>query len=217
MIPINTIHNDDALSLIRRLPDESVDLILADPPYGDGQHFSYCRGKRTIAGNTSPLLGLLAIERALAALKPNRFCLFFLGQKHLPFIDAYLRTYSSAKLRGYIVWDKQKMGLGHGVRSRHEVIAVLEKGKPHYSNLGIPSVIAFKRSDYINHPNEKPVELMKWLIHNFSAMDDIVFDPFAGCGTTCVAAKLSGRRFIGVEIEEQYVAIGRHRIGALDI
>ena len=212
MVAINTINHSDALSLIPGLPEESIDLILADPPYGAGQNCKYGQTKRGIAGNASPLLGLLAIERSLAVLKTNRFCLFFLGQKHLPFIDAYLRSYSSAKLRGYIVWDKQVMGMGHGVRPRHEVIAVLEKGKPQYTNLGIPSVISFRRSNYIHHPNEKPVELMKWLIHNFSAIDDVVFDPFAGCGTTCVAAKLSGRRFIGVEIEEQYVAIGRHRV-----
>jgi adenine-specific DNA-methyltransferase len=212
MVAINSIHHSDALSLIPSLPEESIDLILADPPYGDGQGFSYSRRNDTITGNVSPLLGLLAIERSLTVLKANRFCLFFLGQRHLPFIDAYLRTYSSAKLRGYIVWDKQIIGMGHGVRSRHELIAVLEKGKQQYTNLGIPSVISFRRSNYIHHPNEKPVELMKWLIHNFSAIDDVVFDPFAGCGTTCVAAKLSGRRFIGVEIEEQYVAIGRHRV-----
>ncbi len=216
MITIDTIHHDDALSLIPNLPEESIDLVLADPPYGDGQNCKYGMTKRSITGNASPLLGLFAMERAFAALKPNRFCLFFLGQKHLPFIDAYLRAYSPAKLRGYIVWDKQMMGMGHGVRPRHEVIAVLEKGKPQYSNLGIPSVISFKRSGYINHPNEKPVELMKWLINNFSAVDDVVFDPFAGCGTTCVAAKLSGRRFIGIEIEQQYVAIGRHRLNVLD-
>ncbi len=216
MVAINTINHSDALSLIPSLPEESIDLILADPPYGDGQGFSYSRHNDTITGNVSPLLGLLAIERSLALLKANRFCLFFLGQRHLPFIDAYLRSYAPAKLRGYIVWDKQVMGMGHGVRSRHEVIAVLEKGKPQYTNLGIPSVISFRRSNYIHHPNEKPVELMKWLIHNFSALDDMVFDPFAGCGTTCVAAKLSGRRFIGVEIEEQYVAIGRHRIKMAD-
>lgn len=216
MIAINTIHHNDAISIMSHLPEESLDLILTDPPYGDGHQCPYGQRKRTIAGNDSPLLGLLAIERALAALKPNRFCLFFLGQKHLAFIDGYLRTYTPAKLRGYIVWDKQMMGMGYGVRPRHEVIAVLEKGKPQYTNLGIPSIISFKRSDYINHPNEKPVELMKWLIHNFSAVDDVVFDPFAGCGTTCVASKLSGRRFIGVEIEEQYVAIGRHRVNVLD-
>jgi hypothetical protein len=93
MIPINTIHHSDALSLIPHLPEESIDLILADPPYGDGQDCKYGQTKRGITGNTSPLLGLLAIERSLAALKSNRFCLFFLGQKHLPFIDIHVSNF----------------------------------------------------------------------------------------------------------------------------
>lgn len=213
MVELNIIHQGEALAQIARLPADSLDLILADPPYGDGAKAVYgFHEKRGIAGNASPLLGLYAIEQALAKLKHNRFCLFFLGQRHISLVDHYLRLYPPAKLRGYIVWDKQMMGLGYGVRSRHELIAVLEKGKPVYEDRGIPSIISHRRSDYRHHPNEKPIALMRWLIERFSALDDVVFDPFAGCGTTCLAARLSARRFIGVELDARYAEIARSRL-----
>ena len=106
------------------------------------------------------------------------------------------------------------MGLGYGVRSRHELIAVLEKGKPVYDDRGIPSIVSYRRSDYLNHPNEKPVALMRYLIERFSALGDVILDPFAGSGTACLAVKLTGRRYIGVEIDEQYAAIARYRLAA---
>lgn len=213
MVELDVIHQGEALAHIARLPAGSLDLILADPPYGDGAKAVYgLTRKRGIAGNASPLLGLYAIEQALAKLKDNRFCLCFLGQRHVSLIDQYLRLYPPANLRGYIVWDKQIMGLGYGVRSCHELIAVLEKGKPVYADRGIPSIISHRRSDYRHHPNEKPVPLMRWLIERFSALDDVVFDPFAGCGTTCLAARLTGRRFIGVELEARYATIARSRL-----
>ena len=62
------------------------------------------------------------------------------------------------------------------------------------------------------HPCEKPVLLMEWLIDASSHIGDIVLDPFCGSGTTCVAAKRLGRRYIGIEIDEGYCEIARERV-----
>lgn len=64
----------------------------------------------------------------------------------------------------------------------------------------------------IFHPTQKPVEIMKKMILNSSDENDIIFDPFAGSGTTLVAAKQLGRKFLGCELSEKYVAIANERL-----
>ena len=64
------------------------------------------------------------------------------------------------------------------------------------------------------HPTVKPVELMSYLITLGSRDDDLVLDPFVGSGTTCIAAKLLNRKYIGMEREDDYVIIARERVKA---
>lgn len=127
MLTENCIHHGDALQLVQQLPPRSVDLICTDPPYGGNE----IGGKDAppIANNSTPLLGLLVIQRALAALKLNRFCVVFLNQQHQPVYDLFFRRYTSLRVRGYVVWDKNRMDLGYGVRTRHELIGIYEKGE----------------------------------------------------------------------------------------
>ena len=63
-----------------------------------------------------------------------------------------------------------------------------------------------------NHPTVKPIELMSYLITLGSREDDVVVDPFVGSGTTCIAAKLLNRQYIGIEKEEDYAIIAKARI-----
>jgi site-specific DNA-methyltransferase (adenine-specific) len=63
-----------------------------------------------------------------------------------------------------------------------------------------------------NHPTVKPIKLMSYLVALGSRRDDIVLDPFMGSGTTCVAAKMSGRKYIGIELNKDYYAIAEKRI-----
>ncbi|MEK9207490.1 MAG: site-specific DNA-methyltransferase, partial [Patescibacteria group bacterium] len=62
------------------------------------------------------------------------------------------------------------------------------------------------------HPTQKPQELMRWCVANYSKENDIILDPFLGSGTTAVAAKQLNRRFIGCEISEKYCEIARQRL-----
>lgn len=67
-----------------------------------------------------------------------------------------------------------------------------------------------------SHPTEKPIELMSRFIEWHSQEDDIVLDPFCGSGTTCVAAKMLGRNYIGIDISEKYCQIARDRLEAVE-
>jgi hypothetical protein len=65
------------------------------------------------------------------------------------------------------------------------------------------------------HPSQKPIELMLWCL-SFVPADYLILDPFCGSGTTCVAAKKLGRRYIGIDISPEYCEIARKRLEAVD-
>ena len=62
------------------------------------------------------------------------------------------------------------------------------------------------------HPTQKPIEVMRWIIENYTNVGETILDPFLGSGTTGVAAMLTGRKFIGIELDETYFAIAEQRI-----
>ncbi len=207
------IIHGDCIEELGKLADESIDLLLTDPPYGDNMAYGYAQ-KRTIVNNEDPLFGLLALRLCYRLLKRNSTAYFFVGVKHLPLIDEYITRYTRYRVRDVVVWDKVAIGLGYGFRKQHEMILVLEKGSPRYRDLGMGNVLQVKRINTEDHPHKKPVELLQKLILQSSDWGDVVLDPFLGSGTTAVAAKLLGRRCIGIEKEAAYVQIAEARIAA---
>jgi site-specific DNA-methyltransferase (adenine-specific) len=73
---------------------------------------------------------------------------------------------------------------------------------------------ATERASRVNHPAPFPVELPKRCIEMYSFTGDVVLDPFNGSGTTCVAAKMHGRRYIGVDLSPEYCSIAEERLEA---
>ena len=65
------------------------------------------------------------------------------------------------------------------------------------------------------HPTVKPIKLMAYLVALGCPKDGIILDPFVGSGTTCIAAKKIGRKYIGIELEEQYVNIANQRLSVI--
>jgi site-specific DNA-methyltransferase (adenine-specific) len=63
------------------------------------------------------------------------------------------------------------------------------------------------------HPTVKPLQLMSYLITLGSRPNDLILDPFVGSGTTCLAAKMLGRRFLGIELNKEYFALAEARVG----
>ena len=61
-----------------------------------------------------------------------------------------------------------------------------------------------------DHPSPKPIAYMEWLVNRLGGKT--ILDPFCGSGTTCVAAKKLGRRYIGIELDEKYCRIARNRV-----
>lgn len=78
------------------------------------------------------------------------------------------------------------------------------------------SVLRFKsvgnRAHEREHPTQKPVALMRWLVETYSNKGDIILDPYAGSGSTLLAAKEMGRGYIGIELQPEYVEVCKKRL-----
>jgi site-specific DNA-methyltransferase (adenine-specific) len=87
---------------------------------------------------------------------------------------------------------------------------IVPKASPKEKNAGINK----SKEEKKGHPTVKPIKLMSYLITMGSREGDMVLDPFSGSGTTCVAASLLNRRYVGIEIKEEYFEIASQRISA---
>jgi site-specific DNA-methyltransferase (adenine-specific) len=209
-LPRNQIICGDALHVLRRLPDKSIDLVVTDPPYGDNT--SYGIHNRTIAGNEHPLVALAVMAECYRVLKANTSAYMFCGSRHLGFLRSFFQNYTKYGIRDVVIWDKMLRGRGHGFRRQYECILVLEKGKPRYRSPGLSNVLRFQRARAIRHPHEKPVELIETLIRQSSDERAVVLDPFLGSGTTAVAAQRLNRYYVGVELDHRYYAVAEQRL-----
>lgn len=134
------------------------------------------------------------------------------------------------RVQGMIVWDKGSMGLGNGFRARHELACHTSKGVPNVYDKGTGNVIEcpvdadlerlvldrvlrHKRVPPTDHPSPKPEPLMLDIIDVVTPAGGLILDPFMGGGSTLRAAKVSGRRAIGIERSEAYCEIAAERCG----
>ena len=96
----------------------------------------------------------------------------------------------------------------------HENIVFAVKGKYSFPGSRPKDLVTFPKinSSKMVHPTEKPVGLLANLISSVTKPGDLILDPFAGSGSTLVAAKKTGRRFIGIELDDEYFSTAQRRI-----
>ena len=233
----------DCLERMKEIPDQSVDLVLADLPYGTTD----CSWDSII-----PLPELWTAYRRVA--KPNAAIVLTASQ---PFTSVLI-TSNLKDFRYCWVWDKVNRHTGYGNVSfmplkRHEDICVfVQAGKPTFHRqmtVGEPYVA--KRSgriapvyaggglhpkDGVNegvrnpisilpikadiktemgiHPTQKPISLMEYLVRTYTNEGDVVLDNTMGSGTTGVACDRTNRNFIGIERDPEYFRIASERIAS---
>jgi site-specific DNA-methyltransferase (adenine-specific) len=131
-------------------------------------------------------------------------------------ISSLTPAIESAGLRyqSLLVWEKPNAGLGTGFRPCHELAMHFSNGTPSYFSQSGSNVIKCKRvtADDKLHQTQKPVGLICEIIKVVSDVGQTILDPFMGSGTTLVAAKLEGRRAVGIEISEKYCEIAAKRL-----
>ncbi len=234
MMELDRIHMMDALEGLKRLPDESVDLIVTDPPYNIAS-----KGKLTVQRgrlmSTKEAWGSwytfhpfdydLFIQQVLSAcyrvLKPGGAIYMFTSREDSGF---FVRK---AEERGFTFHNQLAMvrksplpSFGkRNFRSGFELCFYCTKSKPKTFNFLSQAecnnvyhyASNFKRTE---HPTEKPLEFIRRLVRISSNPGELVLDPFMGSGTTAVAAQETERRFIGFDTSAEYIRMAENRLAA---
>lgn len=204
------IFKDDAVSWLKSLEDESVDLVVTDPPY-ESLEKHRARGTTTRLKNSKSSSNewfsifpndrfhdlLSEIHRVL---KKNSHFYLFCDQETMFFVKPIAEDIGF-KFWKPIVWDKLAIGMGYHYRARYEFVLFFEKGKRKLNNLGIPDVLEFKRV-WRGYPTEKPVDLIETLIRQSTQEGELVIDPFFGSGATLLAADNLDRNYMGCDISD---------------
>ncbi len=152
--------------------------------------------------------------RCTASSKKDALMVSFYGWNR---VDRFMSAWKSAgfSVVGHLVFTKTYSSKSAYVGYRHECAYILAKGRPALPQDPLPDVLGWKYSGNRHHPTEKPVTSLQPLIESFTHPNAIVLDPFAGSGSTCVAAVQAGRRYIGIELMEQYHKAGIERLSAV--
>lgn len=233
-VEADTLILGDCLEMMAYLPDNSIDAVILDPPYGT------TRNTWDVVIPFEPMWA--AVKRVL---KPGGACVMFAAQ---PF-TSLLITSNLKWFKYALVWDKKSTTgfLNAKVMPlpRHEDIVVFGQGRIRYYPQMRTGLLrdkgngkmgecygAFRQIRAHNdqyyptsvwefhnaaqrekqHPTEKPVTLMRELVRTYTRPGEVVLDFTMGSGSTGVACVQEGRRFIGIEREEKYVVIAGRRL-----
>lgn len=217
----------NCLDKLKQINDNSIDLIVTDPPY-----LVTSRGS---AGNAGGMLQKDVNKKGKVfkynniscsqyapefyrVLKDGSHC--YVMTNHVNLIEM-LNTFTSNGFHFIksLIWNKGNKIMGQFYMSQFEYILFFRKGKGvKINNCGTSDIIDVpnkktKNKDGKNiHDTEKPVKLMEILIENSSKENDIVMDPFMGVGSTGIACVNTNRNFIGAELDENYFNIAKERI-----
>lgn len=225
----------NAAELLKTLETESIDLIVADPPYNLGKDY----------GNNHDLKGFEEyilftrewLSEAKRVLKPEGSIYVFMGVRFISYLYDIMDRDLKLFFNSWIVWHyTQGMGKTKGFSSRHDDILVFNKGKNFTFNLDdirVPqkfyrernnmrganpgdvwqfSHVHYSNPNRQNHPTQKPEGIIERIVLASSNKGDIVLDPFSGSGTTLRVCQQLGRKAIGFELNPEYVAMTEQRL-----
>jgi site-specific DNA-methyltransferase (adenine-specific) len=240
--------NRDFLTDAANLPDASIDLIVADPPYGLGKDYGNDSDMRS--GEDFLAWTYEWLELAIPKLKPSGSLYVFCTWQYAPEIFVFLKT--KLTMINEIVWDRRVPSMGGTTRrftSVHDNIGFFAVSKNYYFDLDpvrIPYDAVTKKArsrkifegsrwlelgynpkdvwsvsrlhrqhaERVDHPTQKPLEIVERMVLASCPPGGRVLDPFMGSGTTAVACARQKREFVGYEINESYCAIARERVSA---
>jgi DNA modification methylase len=203
----DTILQGDCTNVMRRLANHSADFVLTDPPYLCNYR---SRDGETVRNDRKGDWIYPAFRQIHRLLKPDSFCVSFYGwHKADEFISAWRRA--GFKIAGHIVFQKQYASSARFLQYTHEQAYLLVKGEPSPLEHPIPDVLPWQYTQNKLHPTQKPVGSLKPLIEAVCPEGGMVLDPFCGSGSTLVAARETGRQFLGIELERKhyYTAVRR--------
>ncbi|MCC6680506.1 MAG: site-specific DNA-methyltransferase [Phycisphaeraceae bacterium] len=236
MLELNRIHHMDAFEGLAKLKNESVDLIVTDPPYGiASRNMKTIRQGRIMSTQEAwgswdtfhpfdyDVFILRLISECHRVLKPGGSLYMFLAEEQVGYFarKAVQRGFRLRNLLAILKKAPQPSIYKNAWRRGFELCAFLTKGKTgstfnFLSQAECVNTFAYSTSDrYTSHPTEKPLAFIQRLIRVSSHPGDLVLDPFMGSGTTAVASKTLDRRYVGFELEPTYIRMAEERLGSI--
>jgi len=209
MLELNKMYCCDCLKLMKELPENSVDLVLTDPPYNAkdiGPHKrKYISGQMQI-----PL-------KEYKIFCKNWFKEVKRISKNIVFTPGISNTHNYPQPYWQLCWHKpaavsfNRFG-GFNAWEPIFIYGKPAKGKRLGQDYTLHNTLNLKKGYEAAHPCPKVLSLWLWLVDKFTNENDTILDPFIGSGTTAVACIKTGRNFIGMEISQEYCNIANRRI-----
>lgn len=210
----NVVYNDDCFNVIQNMPNECLDLVIVDPPYGDG--IGYGRNGKEIINNEDESINYRFLDAIYDKMKPDTSLYLFSNHKFC----FQIKEYAIAKGYNYrmlCIMVKNNIGMGYGFRNQYEVCLVLEKGKAKYNLLDFSNVWKMKHVQHtdMSHPHQKEYDIIRKIILHSSQEGDLVFDGFMGSFSTAIACHKERRDFIGSELDAKWFELGQKKLSAI--
>lgn len=229
----NKIICGDSLKIVDDIPNDSIDLILTDPPYniGDsnkltkvGNQFKTNKDAWGEWDNMDEKEYLERIERYMKefyrTLKVSGSLVIFFDKFNITYLRDFGKNIGFHPVNFYALFKRNPVPnlRKNGFTSGFELSVIFNKSKKDkkwnflQQNMMQNYFIYSIGQKVTKHPTEKPIAAFERLIQIFTDSKDIVLDCWSGSGTTCVAAKNLGRRYIGIEINKEYCQMAEERL-----
>lgn len=220
------LYNIDSIEFMKRMEENSVSLIVTDPPYktitgGNSDGVNSKRPQGMLDGNRKLFKHQKLkisdwMSELYRILKEESHCYIMTNSLNMEEMLVESRK-AGFKLHNILVWEKNNCTPSQFYMKNCEYTLFLRKGKAKWINDIGGSKTVHRFNNIIGkktHPCEKPIDLLKFYISNsiYNKDEDIVFDPFMGTGSCGVACNELGVNFIGCEIDEKYFNIAKERI-----
>lgn len=215
------IHHADNYEFIRTIKSGTVDLILTDPPYvldlnGGGKGFPYATRMDKEIGFMVNGFDYSIFEEFIRIAKIPNFLIFCSNNQISGIMSFFENKGLSTTL---LIWKKTNpVPFGNGKYLGDTEFMIYVRGKnvtfndPQMSERSKVFIYPLQSPHKRIHPTQKPLALIKRLIKVHSKEGDLIFDPFAGSGTTLIGAIEMNRRYLGCELLEEYYSVARKRI-----
>ena len=210
------LYNGDCLEIMDKLIEEGVkvDCIITDPPYGMNFKSNHRKQKYKNIKNDNNLDFIEDyFKKCYDVLKEDTHIYCFCSWHNIDKFKIEFEKYF--KLKNIIVWEKNNTSMGDlkgSYAPKHEFILYGHKGRRLRNGFRYADIIKANRTNNKLHPTQKPVDLLETFINQSTNKNEIILDGFMGSGSTGVACMNTNRRFIGIELDNNYFNIAKQRI-----
>ena len=219
--PFGSIIHADAIEYLKTIDNNSIDLIVTDPPYkciSGGKNGKKGRPSGILSKNDGKIFKHNDVKPEIwfpelyRVLKEGSHCYIMTNTLNL---REYLNLAEKVgfKLHNLLVWEKNNKVTNRWYMKNGEYVLFLRKGpaKP-INDCSCATIHQFDNVRKKEHPTEKPVSLLKMYVTNSSQEGDTVLDPFCGSGSLAEACLLSDRKFVCIDIDEEFYQKTTNRV-----